>query len=132
MSMQDPIADMLTRIRNAHMRKHATTSVPHSNHKVAILEVLKNAGYINGYSILGETKKSVQIELKYFENQPVIGMIQRVSKASRRVYKSVDELKNRFKGGLGSAIVSTSKGVMTDNDAIAANLGGEVLFYISI
>ena len=132
MSMQDPIADMLTRIRNAHMRKHASTSVPHSNQKVAILGVLKNAGYITDYSVSGETKKSIQIALKYYDNQPVIGTIQRVSKASRRVYKSVDDLKTRFKGGLGSAIISTSKGMMTDNDAIAANLGGEVLFYISI
>ena len=133
MSMQDPIADLLTRIRNAHMRKLPKTTVPYSTHKEAILKTLKQTGYITNYSIMGEEKKSIDVVLKYDNNQPVNGTIQRVSKASRRVYKSVSELKqSRFKGGLGSAIISTSKGVMIDNDAIAANLGGEVLFYISI
>ena len=128
MSMQDPIADLLTRIRNAHMRKLPKTAVPYSTHKEAILKVLKQSGYITNYSIMGDVKKSIDVVLKYDNNQPVIGTIQRVSKASRRVYKSVSELKqSRFKGGLGSAIISTSKGVMIDNDAIAANLGGEVL-----
>ena len=133
MSMQDPIADMLTRIRNANMRKHPTVGVPHSVHKEEILKVLKKAGYITNYSILGDVKKQISIVLKYHNENPVMNVISRVSKASRRVYKSVLELKqSRYKSGLGTTIVSTSKGVMTDKDAIAANLGGEVLFYVSI
>lgn len=133
MSMQDPVADMLTRIRNANMRKHPTVNVPHSVHKEDILKILKKAGYITNYSVMGEIKKQLSVVLKYHEERPVISVIDRVSKASRRVYKSVIELKqSRYKSGLGTTIVSTSKGVMTDKDAIEANIGGEVLFYVSI
>ena len=133
MSMQDPVADMLTRIRNANMRKHPVVNVPHSVHKEDILRVMKKAGYITNYSVMGEVKKELNVVLKYYENRPVLGVIQRVSKTSRRVYKNVLELKQtRFKSGLGTTIVSTSKGVMTDKEAIAANVGGEILFYVSI
>ena len=133
MSMQDPIADMLTRIRNANMRNHPTVTIPYSVHKEEILKVLKKAGYITNYTIMGDVKKDLSVVLKYFETRPVIKVLTRISKTSRRIYKSVIELKqSRFKSGLGTTIVSTSKGIMTDKEAIAANLGGEVLFTVSV
>lgn len=133
MSMQDPIADMLTRIRNANMRNHPVVGVPYSVHKEEILKVLKKTGYITNYSIMGDEKKQLNIVLKYHESKPVINVITRVSKASRRIYRSVLELKqSRYKSGLGTTIVSTSKGIMTDKEAIAGNIGGEVLFYVSV
>ena len=133
MSMQDPVADMLTRMRNANMRKHSVVNVPHSNHKEEILKVLKKSGYITNYSVMGDVKKQISIVLKYHDGRPVAGLLERVSKASRRVYRDVIALKQlRFKSGLGTAIVSTSKGIMTDKDAIEANVGGEILFYVSI
>ena len=133
MSMQDPIADMLTRIRNANMRNHPKVDVPYSVHKEDILKTLKSTGYITNYSVSGEVKKTIHVVLKYVDDEPVIRILQRVSKTSRRVFRGFKELsENRFNSGLGSAIVSTSKGIMTDKDAIAAKVGGEVLFYISV
>ncbi len=128
MSMQDPIADMLTRIRNAQMSKHKTVSMTTSKAKIAILKVLKDEGYIYGYALRkkNETSKIAHlvIELKYHEGRPVIEDIQRVSRPSLRVYKGAEELGTDFKTLL---IVSTSKGVMSNKDAMHANLGGEVL-----
>ncbi|MBT4884802.1 MAG: 30S ribosomal protein S8 [Legionellales bacterium] len=133
MSMQDPIADMLTRIRNANMRNHPVVGVPYSVHKEEILKVLKKTGYITNYSIMGDEKKQLNIVLKYYESKSVINVITRVSKSSRRIYRNVLQLKqSRYKSGLGTTIVSTSKGIMTDKDAIADNIGGEVLFYVSV
>lgn len=131
--MQDPISDMLTRIRNANMRNHAVVNVPYSTHKEAILKVLKESGYITNFSVSGEQKKMLHVVLKYDERTPVIGELTRVSKPSRRVYRSAPDIKQgRYKSGLATAIVSTSRGIMTDVDAIYHNVGGEVLFYVSV
>ena len=133
MSMQDPIADMLTRIRNASMRKLAIVDVPYSKHKLDILEVLQTLGYIISFNVSGDVKKNIHVHLKYQGLVPVIREIKRVSKASRRIYMGCLELgRNKFKSGLGNAIISTSKGIMSDKDAIKNGLGGEVLFYISV
>jgi len=127
MSMQDPIADMLTRIRNAQARAKATVSMPSSTKKVAIASVLKDEGYIADYQVAGDaTKPELEVTLKYFEGRPVIEEIQRFSRSSLRRYASKGELPS-VRGGLGVAIVSTSKGVMTDRAARAAGIGGEVL-----
>ena len=128
MSMSDPLGDMLTRIRNAQGRKKATVRVPASNMRGRVLEVLKNEGYIRGYS-REETKPNQAdfvIELKYAEGEPAIQQVARVSKPGRRVYSSVKELP-RVANGLGILVVSTPKGVMSDADAREANVGGEVL-----
>ena len=126
MSMQDPIADMLTRIRNAQMAGNKTVDVPSSKTKAAILSVLKEEGYITDYEIFGDVKKSIKITLKLFEGKPVIDRISRVSKPSLRKYSSAKELP-KISGGLGIAVVSTSKGIMTDSSARNQNLGGEIL-----
>lgn len=126
MSMQDPISDMLTRIRNAQMAKLPTVLIPFSRIKGSILQVLKNEGYIEDFTVLGDSKKSVDVKLKFFQGKPVIDSIRRVSKPSLRQYKSAKELP-KVHGGLGTAIISTSKGVMTDKEARAQNLGGEIL-----
>ena len=126
MSMQDSLADMLTRIRNAHGRQKATVSMPSSKLKVSVAEVLKNEGYIQDYGVSGEAKPTLTIELKYFEGRPVIEEISRASRPGLRHYAGTGELP-RVRGGLGVAIVSTSKGVMTDRAARAAGVGGEVL-----
>ncbi|PYD04603.1 30S ribosomal protein S8 [Pseudomonas syringae pv. maculicola] len=126
MSMQDPLADMLTRIRNAQMAEKPVVSMPSSTLKVAVAKVLKDEGYIAGYQISSEVKSSLSIELKYFEGRPVIEEVQRVSRPGLRQYKSSDDLP-KVRGGLGVSIVSTSKGVMTDRAARAAGVGGEVL-----
>lgn len=126
--MQDPIADMLTRIRNAHMAKKLTVTMPASNLKVAITDVLKKEGYIENFRA-SETeagKSELEIVLKYFEGKPVIEHIKRVSCPSLRVYKPCSELPE-IAGGLGTAIISTNKGLMTDKQAREANIGGEVL-----
>jgi small subunit ribosomal protein S8 len=124
--MQDTLADMFTRIRNGHMAEKVAVAMPSSKQKVAIAAVLQEEGYINGYSVEGDVKPVLSIELKYFEGKPVIEEIKRVSKPSLRIYKSASDLP-KVSDGLGCAIVSTSKGVMTDRAARAAGIGGEVI-----
>jgi small subunit ribosomal protein S8 len=128
MSINDPLGDMLTRIRNAQMRKKGKVTTPGSRIRANVLDVLKDEGYIRGYSTteLGNGRTEFDIELKYFDGQPVIREIQRVSKPGRRVYAAVDGMP-RVGNGLGITIVSTSKGVMADHAAREANVGGEVL-----
>ncbi len=127
MSMSDPIADFLTRIRNAQMAQLPTVSSPSSKIKVALSKVLENEGFIGGYSVEDNEGKSViSVDLKYFEGKPVIEEIKRVSRPGLRDYKGAGDIpKNR--SGLGVAILSTNKGLMTDKQAQAAGLGGEVL-----
>ena len=125
--MTDPISDMLTRIRNALAAGKASVTMPHSKQKQAVAQVLKDEGYILDYSKGGdEAKPQLILELKYFDGQPVIGRIKRVSRPGLRIYKSKDELPTVM-GGLGIAIVSTSQGLMTDRAARKAGFGGEVL-----
>lgn len=127
MAIQDPIADMLTRIRNGQMAKHAEVSMPSSKFKTAIAEVLKDEGYINDFSVAGEgVKNQMTVALRYFEGKAVIDSIRRVSRPGLRRYFSVKTLP-KIKAGLGISIVSTSKGVMTDVKARQAGLGGEVI-----
>lgn len=127
MSMQDPIADMFVRIRNAQARAKRETPVPASKQKQAIAEVLKTEGYISGYRMdTTGTHPTMVIELKYYQGRPVIEKIERVSRPGLRVYKATDELP-RVVGGLGVAIVSTSRGLMTDREARAQGIGGEVI-----
>ncbi|PRW97250.1 30S ribosomal protein S8 [Pseudomonas fragi] len=126
MSMQDPLADMLTRIRNAQMAEKSVISMPSSTLKVAVAKVLKDEGYIADYQISSEIKPLLSIELKYFEGRSVIEEVKRVSRPGLRQYKSSEDLP-KVRGGLGVSIVSTSKGVMTDRAARAAGVGGEVL-----
>ena len=127
MSMTDPIADMLTRIRNAQMTERATVVMPSSKVKIAIAKVLKDEGYIDGFKIGGEEQKPVlEIALRYYAGRPVIEKIERISKPGLRIYKSKDDIP-RVMNGLGIAIVSTSRGVMTDRAARATGVGGEVL-----
>ena len=125
--MTDPIADLLTRIRNAHHAEKMALTLPGSKVKSAIAKVLQDEGYIEGFEASEvEGKPSLTINLKYYEGSPVIESIQRVSKPGLRVYKSAAELP-QVNGGLGIAIVSTSKGIMTDRAARTAGVGGEVL-----
>ena len=127
MSMNDPLGDLLTRIRNAQMRNKSKVSSPGSKLRESVLEVLKSEGYIRGYTVTErEGRAELDIELKYFEGEPVIREIERVSKPGRRVYTSVKSLP-RINNGLGVAIVSTPKGVMADHAARDANVGGEIL-----
>lgn len=127
MSMSDPIADLLTRIRNAQMAKLPKIECPSSKVKVAICKVLQDEGYINGYSVAEQDKKAVlTVDLKYYQGKAVIEEIKRSSRPGLRIYKGKTELpKNR--GGLGVVIVSTHQGLMTDKQARAAGVGGEVL-----
>jgi small subunit ribosomal protein S8 len=130
MSMNDPIGDLLARIRNAQMRNKSKVSSPNSKLRERVLDVLKSEGYIRGYAVVErEGRSEVEIELKYFDGEPVIREIERVSKPGRRVYTSVRNLP-RINNGLGVAIVSTPKGVMADHDARDANVGGEILFTV--
>ena len=128
MSMNDPLGDMLTRIRNAQMRKRSTVATPGSKLRARVLDVLKAEGYIRDYGTTdyGNGRSEFMIELKYFEGQPVIRRIARVSKPGRRVYAAVDALP-RVADGLGVVIVSTPQGVMADHEAREKNVGGEVL-----
>jgi small subunit ribosomal protein S8 len=127
MSMNDPLGDLLTRIRNAQMRNKGKVSSPNSRLRESVLEVLKSEGYIRGYAVTERDGRSeIEIELKYFEGAPVIREIERISKPGRRVYTSVKNLP-RINNGLGVAIVSTPEGVMADHDARDANVGGEIL-----
>jgi len=129
MMVTDPIADMLTRVRNAVRAKHETVDIPASKEKLQIAEILKKEGYIEGFEVKGEEKKTITLTLKYVKNGQVISGIKRVSKPGLRVYAQADKLP-RVLNGLGIAIISTSKGVMTDKEARAAGIGGEVLAYI--
>ncbi|GJM58853.1 30S ribosomal protein S8 [uncultured Dubosiella sp.] len=130
MNMTDPIADMLTRIRNALQQKHETVSMPSSKEKKAIAEILKSEGYINDYKIEGDVKKVLTIDLKYGKNgERVISGLRRISKPGLRVYAQVENLP-RVLNGLGTAIISTSNGMMTDRDAKKNHVGGEVIAYI--
>ena len=127
MSMQDPIADMLTRVRNAGNAAKKTVEMPHAKLKVAIAKVMKKEGFIGGYAVEGEGAiKTLVITLKYFQGQPVIETIRRISKPGLRVYAEKDNLPS-INGGLGVALISTSKGVMTDKAARKAGIGGEVI-----
>ena len=126
MSMQDPLSDMLTCIRNAHQRNKPEVVMPFSKLKASVAKVLQDEGYINGFNISDDVKPTLTVELKYFEGKPVIEEIQRMSKPSLRQYSGSNELP-QVRSGLGIAIISTSKGVMTDRAARAAGVGGEIL-----
>ena len=131
MAMSDPVADMLTRIRNAQQAEKASVSMPSSKLKVAIAKVLKDEGYVeNAVVAVVDGKAVLSIELKYYAGRPVIERIERVSKPGLRVYKASQDIP-RVMNGLGVAIVSTPKGVMTDRKARAANVGGEVLCLVA-
>ncbi len=128
--MTDPIADMLTRIRNANQMRKETVVIPSSKVKSAILEVLKNEGYIANYTVSADVKSETTITLKYTENnQRVIKDLKRISKPSLHVYSTAEELP-KVLGGLGVAIISTSQGIMSDKKARKLNIGGEVLAYV--
>ena len=130
MIMTDPIADMLTRIRNALQQKHASVSMPASNEKKAIAQILKNEGFITDFNIEGDVKKTLNIELKYGpNNEKVISGLRRISKPGLRVYAKVENLPSVL-NGLGIAIISTSSGMMTDKEARKNHLGGEVIAYV--
>jgi small subunit ribosomal protein S8 len=128
MSIQDPLGDMLTRIRNAQERGKSKVNCPASKLRFRVLDVLKQEGYIRDYATvqMGKAKAEIEIELKYFDGAPVIREIHRVSKPGRRIYASVDTLPTVY-NGLGISILSTPKGVMSDNEARAQNVGGEVI-----
>ena len=127
MPMNDPLGDLLARIRNAQMRSKGSVTCPGSKLRERVLEVLKTEGYIRGYTVTEkEGRSELEIELKYFDGEPVIREIARVSKPGRRVYTSVKNMP-RINNGLGVTIVSTPKGVMADHDARDANVGGEIL-----
>jgi small subunit ribosomal protein S8 len=128
MSLTDPIGDLIARINNAQMRKKSKISTPGSRLRVSVLDVLKSEGFIRGYAKVDhkDGRSELEIELKYFDGEPVIREISRVSKPGRRVYVAVRNLP-RINKGLGVAILSTPKGVMADHDARDANVGGEVL-----
>ena len=128
MQLNDPIGDLIARITNAQMRKKSKVSTPGSRLRVSVLEVLQSEGFIRGYAKVDHSdgRSELEIELKYFDGEPVIREISRVSKPGRRVYVAVRNLP-RINNGLGVAILSTPKGVMADHDARDANVGGEVL-----
>ena len=127
MSLNDPIGDMLARIKNSLLRNHKKVDLPSSNFKIKIAEVLKNEGYIKNYEVSQEQNKfKLEIELKYNFGSPVISSIQRVSKPGRRIFSSADSLP-KINNGLGIAIISTPKGVMTDMDARKQRVGGEII-----
>ncbi|MBK6652355.1 MAG: 30S ribosomal protein S8 [Betaproteobacteria bacterium] len=131
MSMSDPIADLLTRIRNAQMVAKVSVCVPSSKVKVAIAQVLKDEGYIDGFSVkTADGKAELEIALKYYAGRPVIERIERVSRPGLRVYKGHGAIP-QVQNGLGVAIVTTPKGVMTDRKARATGVGGEVLCYVA-
>tara|TARA_Y100001970_G_scaffold290979_1_gene426526 strand:+ start:2289 stop:2681 length:393 start_codon:yes stop_codon:yes gene_type:complete len=126
MSLSDPIGDMLTRIKNSQMRNHKNVQLPSSKFKVKIAEVLKIEGYIIDYKVSDDKKPNLKINLKYNSGNPVISTIERISKPGRRIFSSAESLP-KINNGLGIAIVSTPKGVMTDVDARKQNIGGEII-----
>lgn len=126
MTMQDPLSDMITRIRNANLREKVSVAMPSSSLKVSVAKVLKDEGYILNYKVTEDKKPVLEIDLKYYDGKPVIEEITRSSKPSLRVYSSSKDLP-KVKSGLGVAIVSTSKGVMSDRSARSNGVGGEIL-----
>jgi small subunit ribosomal protein S8 len=128
--MQDPIADMFTRIRNGQAANKVAVKMPSSKLKVAIAKVLKDEGYIGDFAVSGDVKPELEITLKYFQGKSVIETIDRVSRPSLRIYKKSGELP-KVMGGLGVAIVSTSKGLMTDRAARKVGIGGEIIGYVA-
>ena len=126
MSLSDPIGDMIARIRNSQMRNHKIVKLPSSKFKIKLAEVLKSEGYIINYEVTDEKKPNLEINLKYNSGNPVISTIERISKPGRRVFSSAESLP-KINNGLGIAIVSTPKGVMTDIDARKQNIGGEII-----
>jgi small subunit ribosomal protein S8 len=128
--MQDPISDMLTRIRNGQAASKVSVKMPSSKQKVAIAAVLKAEGYITDFAVAGDTKPELEVTLKYFEGKKVIDTIKRVSRPGLRIYKGANDLP-KVMAGLGIAIVSTSQGVMTDRAARNASIGGEIICYVS-
>lgn len=129
MSMQDPIADMITRVRNAQSVGKSHVAMPASKMKIAIATVLKDEGYISEFKVEGDIKKTLIITLKYYGGQPVIENIKRVSRPGLRIYKTNSDLPKPV-GGMGVAVISTSAGVMSDRAARRANVGGEVLIVV--
>lgn len=129
--ISDPISDMIVRIKNANARKHKTVSMPHSNLKMKLLSIIKNEGYITKFeeNDLGNNKKEIIVTLKYKGNERVITDIKRISKPGLRVYVAVEEVPT-VQSGFGVAIISTSKGLLTDKEARKENVGGEVIAYI--
>ncbi|MGL9774472.1 MAG: 30S ribosomal protein S8 [Sodalis sp. (in: enterobacteria)] len=130
MSMQDPIADMLTRIRNGQAANKTAVSMPSSKLKVAIANLLKEEGFIEDYKVEGDTKPTLELVLKYFQGKPVVETIQRISRPGLRIYKKKDALP-KVMAGMGIEVISTSKGVMTDRAARQAGLGGEIICYVA-
>ena len=130
MSMQDPIADMFTRIRNGQMASKVSVAMPSSKQRVAIANLLVEEGYVESAVVSGDVKPVLEVTLKYFEGKKVIESIERVSRPGLRIYKKKDELP-KVMGGLGVAIVSTSKGLMTDRAARKAGMGGEIIGYVA-
>lgn len=130
MSMQDPLSDMLTRIRNGQRANKYSVTMPSSKLKTSIVALLKREGYIQNFYIKGNTKLELEIILKYFKGKSVVEMIQRVSRPSLRIYKKKDKLP-KVMAGLGVAVISTSKGIMTDRQARQSGLGGEVICYVA-
>ena len=130
MSMQDPIADLLTRIRNGQAVGKVAVSMPSSKQKLAIANLLKEEGYVASVNVTGDVKKVLEIELKYFQGKPVVEMIKRVPRPGLRIYKSCTELP-KIQNGLGIAVISTSKGLMTDRAARKMGIGGEVICYVA-
>ena len=126
MSLSDPIGDMIARIKNAQARNHKKVEFPSSNFKLKIADILKNEGFIKDFKIVGEKKPVLSLELKYYSGNPVISNFERVSKPGRRIFSSADSLP-KINNGLGIAIVSTPKGVMTDMDARKKKVGGEII-----
>ena len=128
MTLADPISDMITRIRNAQLRTLYNVKIPSSKFRAKILEVLKQEGYISNYKLLSDVKNksTLIVDLKYYNGLPVIKEIKRISKPGRRIYAKATSI-SKIKNGLGLAIVSTSKGIMSDNDARIKNIGGEII-----
>ena len=126
MSLSDPIGDMLARIKNSLLRSHKKVTLPSSKFKIKLAEVLKSEGYIIDYNVTDEKKPKLEINLKYNSGNPVISSIERISKPGRRIFSSAESLP-KINNGLGIAIVSTPKGVMTDIDARKQNIGGEII-----
>ncbi|KKO47692.1 30S ribosomal protein S8 [Arsukibacterium sp. MJ3] len=130
MSMQDPVADMFTRIRNGQAANKVAVKMPSSKMKIAIAKVLKDEGYIGDFAVSGDVKPELEVTLKYFQGKSVIETIDRVSRPGLRIYKRSGELP-KVMGGLGVAIVSTSKGLMTDRAARKVGIGGEIIGYVA-
>ncbi len=130
MSMQDPIADLLTRIRNGQASGKESVSMPASKMKLAVANLLQSEGYVKDVKVSGDIKKVLEIGLKYYEGKPVVELIQRVSRPGLRIYKSCQDLP-KIQNGLGIAVISTSKGLMTDRAARKNGVGGEVVCYVA-